>query len=177
MSIIQKNFMILTHLCQDAKRENSELIETNRKLMRENKELRNGMESLIMKVNMLGEAALNLDREKALNKELTEKNNFLKLQIETVQKQLERKVKDNDELEIQVSPLLTFQLEMARADSDSFKKENNNLESEVRDYEKTNKTLNDQVDKLQHKYEKVLTSYTELKKKYEVTELERDNLK
>ena len=50
----------------------------------------------------MGEAANNLETEIKLNKDLAEKNSFFKLQIETLQKQLERKVRDYDELEIQV---------------------------------------------------------------------------
>ena len=77
-------------------------------LKRENKDLKNNIESLVTKVNNLGEAANNLQSEIQLNKDLTEKNSFYRLQIETLQKQLERKVRDYDELEIQVRNITYF---------------------------------------------------------------------
>ena len=46
------------------------------------------------KVNMLGEAAEDLSRERVTTKDLSEKLSIAKLRIETIQKQLDRKVKD-----------------------------------------------------------------------------------
>ena len=65
------------------------------------------------KVNMLGEAAEDLSRERVTTKDLSEKLSIAKLRIETIQKQLDRKVKDCDELEVQ--------LETSKTDGNQFK--------------------------------------------------------
>lgn len=138
-------------------------------LNRENKDLKNNIDSLLLKVNNLGEAANNLEKEIRVNSELTEKNSFLNWKIDTLQKQLERKVRDYDELEIQ--------LEMSKADAESFKRENTNLETELRNYEKVNKTLKDDLDDSIEKWNKYKGTLNDIKKKYENLDTEKDSLR
>lgn len=77
-------------------------MDLNRKLKRENRQLKIDIESYKAKLSLYGEAAQELERERANFKETIEKNKFYKLQIETLQKQFERKMKDNDELDMQL---------------------------------------------------------------------------
>ena len=77
-------------------------MDLNRKLKRENRQLKIDIESYKAKLSLYGEAAQELERERANFKETIEKNKFYKLPIETLQKQFERKMKDNDELDMQL---------------------------------------------------------------------------
>jgi hypothetical protein len=66
MSIVRRNFAILTHLCQEAKKENHDLNDLNSKLRRENRQLKIDIESLKAKVTLLGAASHELHKEKVI---------------------------------------------------------------------------------------------------------------
>lgn len=74
MGAIQRNFTILTHWCQEAKKENYDLHEINRKLRKESRQLRIDIESMKARLSILGEASQELNKERATNQEIAEKN-------------------------------------------------------------------------------------------------------
>mmetsp|Transcript_16510 Transcript_16510/g.14414 ORF Transcript_16510/g.14414 Transcript_16510/m.14414 type:complete len:124 (+) Transcript_16510:214-585(+) len=113
LAAIQKNFKFLTRLCQEAKKENHLLSEMNRHLKHENHNFKIENESLKAKVSLLGEASKELAIERNINKELAEKNSLNKLQIETLQRQYEKKANDCMDMETQ--------LEYQRTDSENMK--------------------------------------------------------
>ena len=88
------------------------LSEMNRHLKLENHHLKIEFESLKAKVELLGAASQELSKERDINKgiqpikiillDLAEKNSFFKLQIETLQKQLEKKTSDYLDMETQL---------------------------------------------------------------------------
>lgn len=66
---------------------------------------------------------------------------------------------------------------MSKADAESFKRENTNLETELRNYEKVNKTLKDDLDDSIEKWNKYKGTLNDIKKKYENLDTEKDSLR
>ena len=88
-----------------------------------------------------------MEIEKEKNKNLDEENQFVKLQVETIQKQLDRKTKEKGDLDLQVS--------MLKADLDDTRKQATKHEVDSKTFQTLNGTLKQQLEEQSEKNNKL----------------------
>ena len=91
VSALQRNFESLSTLCMTERNENKNLKKFNESLRKENQEFVDKVTSLNNRIALLEKDSEALIKEKKRSTKLNEENQYQKMQIESLNKQLDRK--------------------------------------------------------------------------------------
>ncbi|CAI2363641.1 unnamed protein product [Moneuplotes crassus] len=167
LSEVHFNFKYLSKLCTEARKENQILSGINKKLKEDNHNLKIDVDTLQSRVKILGEASVQLENERKLNQENIEKNQFYKLQIETLQKQYD---KMNDYMDIET------QVQIQKTENDNIRKEIEKLKDEIDTKISENKRLEEVIDTKNRAYDILFKENKAISSKLNRLEADRDRL-
>ncbi|CDW91589.1 UNKNOWN [Stylonychia lemnae] len=137
LDALQKNFSILQTLCHNQKEENRFYKKNNDKLKNENQFMQSKLQELEKLKSFMEAETLRFKEAEQKFKKIAEENSFMKMQMESLNRQLDRKIKELNEAD--------FQMKLMKAENQQLKKEIGEIDDKYRDNLKEYSVMEDKI--------------------------------
>ena len=125
LEALAKNFAVLKTLCHNQKEENRFYKKQNLRLKGDNAYMQSKLQELERRASATEKENLRMREAEGRVRKIVEENQFMKVQMESLNRQLDRKLKELGEAD--------FQLKLAKAENLTLKKEIGELDDRYRD--------------------------------------------